>query len=135
MMSSQLLYESIDPTTYLALAEELANRSDVASRRTAADRIYYAAFLTSRDQLASKNYLTPHNTTEDHQYVTETLKKVLGTVGNDERILRNARNCINYDTRGLHRGIMSVRSLKWMIDTASEIIHKVEALPHNSSKN
>jgi len=132
MMSSQPLYESIDPTTYLNLAQELAKRPDVASRRTAADRIYYAAFLTSRDQLASKDYLTPYYSIDDNKLVTETLKRELGAAGNDEFRLRRARNCINYDTRDLGHDVQDVRSLKWMIDTASGVICKVQALPHNS---
>lgn len=130
MMSSQLLYESINPTTYLKLAQELESRSDMASKRTAADRVYYAAFLTSRDQLASKDYLTPYYDTQDHQYVTEALKKWLGTgVGNDENRLRRARNCINYDTRDLGDDNGSARTCKWMIRAAEKIITKVESLP------
>lgn len=131
---SELLYPMIEPEDYLKLATELSLRSDTVSQRTVADRAYYAAFLTSRDLLARKGYITPYYTAQDHKFVEETLKSkdILGAFGNEEFRLRQARNRINYDTRDLNREQESVRSIKWMLDTASKIIKKVNSLPNKS---
>lgn len=132
---SQPLYESVDPETYLGLAKELASKLEVAAKRTAADRAYYAAFLTSRDLLAKKGYITPYNNSQDHKYVEETLKRsdILGACGNDENRLRRARNIATYDTRGITPDIQRyARPLAWMLRTAEEIINKIRELPQKS---
>jgi len=131
---SQPDFPALDPATYLDLAKELASRSEAASKRTAGDRAYYAAFLFSRDQLASKNYITPYYNEQDHQYVPETLKKqgVLGSLGNDEQRLRRARNRLTYDTRSLSGQAPPLPSLEWMLNTAQEIIDRVRALPRRN---
>lgn len=130
-MMSKPLYPMVEPTTYLELADELSSRIESASRRTAADRAYYAAFLTCRDRLALKNYFTPYYDSRDHDYVQRTLREpnVLGTYGNQENRLRRARNCTTYKTCDLNPGQTDVRSLDWMIRTAKEIIKRVDALP------
>ena len=115
---------SIDPEAYLDLARELANRSESAATRTAADRAYYAAFLTCRDMLAEKGHMTPYGTAQDHRYVAETLKKVLGASGNDEHRLRRARNTATYETGQ----VRSTPSVDWMIATAQRLIDKVKNL-------
>lgn len=106
----------------------------MAAIRTAADRAYYAAFLTSRDLLSDKGYLIPEYGLSDHQDVIETLKKkeVLGSFGNEEFRLRDARNKITYDTRDLKWGDKGVCSIDWMLDTAKKIIDRVNALPPKS---
>lgn len=121
----------LDPITYLEFAEELSSRKEMAARRTAADRAYYAAFLTSRDRLAAKNYITPYYDVRDHDYVPRMLKgrDVLGAFGNQENRLRRARNCITYKTFDLDSRQPYVRSVDWMIQTAKEIIQRVDALP------
>ena len=82
-MTSQPLYEPVDPEAYLELAKDLSLKSEAAAKRTAADRAYYAAFLASRNFLEGKGYITPHGDERDHQYVIEALKRedVLGAVG------------------------------------------------------
>lgn len=130
---SDLLYHRVDPKKYLELAEELATESDDAARRSAADRAYYAAFLTCRDVLAEKNYLTPYYSSDDHRYIAEKLRspKLLGIYGNNESLLRKARDSITYDTRELAANHEKAKRLEWMIKTAREIIDKVQALPVN----
>jgi hypothetical protein len=127
------LFPAINPVTYIGLADELASRFEQAAQRTAADRAYYAAFLISREQLTAKGYITPYCDQRDHEYVTENLKRrdLLGTYGNQEYRLRRARNRVTYDIRDLtySRG---QPSLKWMVDTAKEIIELLKKLPSSS---
>jgi len=130
---SELLYRAVNPKTYLELADGLSLESDETAKRTAADRAYYAAFLVSRDTLAERGYITPYYSSDDHKYVSETLKRkdVLGSFGNDEARIRFARNLTTYDTRDISREQQSARSLKWILDTAKQIIERVENLPIN----
>ncbi len=132
MTSSTPEYPQLDPSTYIELARELEARTEPAAKRAAADRAYYAAFLASRDELASKNYLTPYYyNVDDHKYVGQSLKRqdVLGQAGNDEMRLRLGRNRATYDTRDLLLSTQDVKKLSWMISTAEDIIQKVRALP------
>lgn len=129
---SKPLYNKIDPTSYIELARQLASKTDNSSIRTAADRAYYAAFLTCRDLLASKGYLIPGYNLDDHKSVPQALKSIeaLGSRGSDEERLRSARNRINYDTRELSDQPQSAAcSINWMISTAQDIINSVQALP------
>ncbi|MBI2909690.1 MAG: hypothetical protein HYX92_18780 [Chloroflexi bacterium] len=123
-MTSKPQFSALDPAAYLDLANELASRPEAEAKRTAADRAYYAAFLFSRDQLAAKGYLVPYYSLEDHRYVAECLRELLGAVGNDENRLRQRRNTVTYDTRDL-----SSPSLQWMINTAQKITELVKELP------
>lgn len=135
---SQPLYESVDPEKYLELAEELSLRSQAVAKRTAADRAYYAAFLTSRDLLAEKGYITPYYNSDDHRYVEETLKHkdILGSLGNDENRLRRARNLVTYDTRDIATSTQQyARTLNWVLDTARTIIDGVKQLPPREAPN
>lgn len=127
------LFKELNPVTYIALADELASKPESAARRTAADRAYFAAFLTSREQLMSKGYITPYYSSDDHKYVAENLKILLGSFGNEENRLRTARNQVTYDTRELYEN-QGQPSLKWMVDTAKEIIERVNKLPNYSPK-
>ena len=134
MTSKQkLVFPALDPVTYIPLVDELASKPDSSAKRTAADRAYYAAFLTSRDQLTTKGYITPHYNSDDHKYVAENLKILLGSFGNEENRLRTARNQVTYDTRELTQN-QGQPSLKWMIDTAKQIIQRVSELPIHSNK-
>jgi hypothetical protein len=129
LTSKQPIYRQLDPKAYLDLARDLAATNDSAHHRSAADRAYYAAFLASRDELAKKGYLTPYNSQEDHRYVARTLKNkdVLGMYGNEEDRLRTYRNRVTYDTGDIIAG--QAGPLSWMIETAAEIIRRVEDLP------
>jgi hypothetical protein len=131
---SKPLYPEINPTEYLALAKALASNKDDASLRSAVDRAYYAAFLTCRDILAMKKYLTPKYDYQDHKEVPEGLKSILGSIGNDEFRLRRTRNRITYDTRPLTPGQNDpndVFSVDLIVHTAENIIKSVQALPTN----
>ena len=121
-------YSAIDPCDYLSLAKELSRRTEATCHRTAADRAYYAAFLTSRDELERKGYATPYGSTEDHQYIPRVLKRrdVLGAFGNEEDRMRRSRNCVAYDTADTHS--TDAKPVDWMIRTAEEIIQRVQAL-------
>ncbi len=136
-MTSKPLYPEIDPKDYLDLAKALSSKTDYASLRSAVDRAYYAAFLTCRDTLASKHYLTPKYDYQDHKDVPEGLKnlKVLGSCGNDEFRLRRTRNRITYDTRPLTPGQKNpddVFSVPLIVTTAENIIKSIQSLPENS---
>jgi len=134
---SQPLYESVDPETYLELAEELSSKPEAAAKRTAADRAYLAAFLKSRDLLAEKDYFTPTYSVDDHPNLTSALrrKETLGAYGNEEFRLRRARNCANYDTRDITKGTQKdACPLSWMLSTARTIIDKVKQLPPRSTQ-
>lgn len=136
-MSKQTLwYPALNPTDYLKIADELASRSESSALRTAADRAYYAAFLTCRDRLTEKDYFTPTYSSDDHTDLTSALRRpeVLGNYGNEELRLRRARNCVNYLTDDVSSATKDAYSLDWMLTTAREIINRVEALPHRSQK-
>jgi uncharacterized protein (UPF0332 family) len=132
---SKPLYEKFDPVSYLEIALGLPTDASVALIRTAADRAYYAAFLTCRDLLKAKNYISPQYNRYDHETVAETLKRpdVLGNIGNNENRLRRSRNCITYDTRILQITHNDARSLAWMIATARDLIERVQKLPECKS--
>lgn len=132
---SELLYSAIDPPKYLELAYELSQRSESSARRTAADRAYYAAFLTSRDCLMEKGYIQPYESWEDHEYISRELKSALGAVGNQENRLRRARNIITYNTEDLPLTKQNVRKLEWILETAAEIIKLVEQLPAKTKRS
>ena len=127
------LFPAIDAVSYIGLVDELASKPELPAKRTAADRAYYAAFLTSRDQLTAKGYIMPDYNSNDHRYVAENLKILLGAFGNQENRLRTARNRVTYDTRDLTYS-QGQPSLKWMVDTAKEIIECVKKLPAYSPK-
>ena len=129
MTSSSSDFTNIDPHGYLDLAKTLATEGTPASQRSAGDRAYYAAFLTSRDVLFDKGYITPYFNFDDHQFVTERLKSLFGSIGNDEQRLRTARNKVTYDTRAV-----SHRPLNWMISTAENIIRFVDELDPSASR-
>jgi hypothetical protein len=136
-MSKQLpLYPALNPTEYLKIADELKSRAESFALRTAADRAYFAAYLTCRDILAEKDYFTPNYDTDDHPGLTSALKRrdVLGSWGNQEFRLRRARNRINYWTCDIDSSTKDARPVNWMLETAREIISRVEALPHRSQK-
>ncbi len=127
------VFPALDPVTYIGLVDELASKPELSARRTAADRAYFAAFLTSRDQLTTKGYIMPDYNSDDHRYVAENLKTLLGAFGNEENRLRTARNRVTYDTRDLTYS-QGQPSLTWMVDTAKEIIERVKKLPPCSPK-
>jgi hypothetical protein len=131
---SKPLYPSILPGEYLTLAKELALRPESASKRSAVERAYFAAFLTCRDLLQKKNYVVEYGHIEDHQYIRRVLKTVLKSKGNEENRLRRVRNEITYNTSDLFQGHDTVRRLDWVFDTSEELIRLVSDLPDNPHK-
>lgn len=129
----KIVFPALDPIAYIGLVDELASKPELPAKRTAADRAYFAAFLISRDQLAAKGYIMPHYNLNDHRYVAENLKILLGAFGNEESRLRKARNRVTYDTRDLTYS-QGQPSLKWIVNTAKMIIERVKELPPCSPK-
>ncbi len=128
MVSSLLDYfVPIDPATLLDLAIELAGRRTPAGLRSAVDRAYYAAFLTSRDQLVLKNYATFSSTPSAHVEVATALVRIQFDIGRRLRELRFARNDLTYQTGRVRRD--PARTLLWMLGTAHLVIDYVTALP------
>lgn len=108
---------------------KISSQLDIAALRSAADRAYYASFLTCRENLRLKGYIVPYNGIDEHEYISRTLRTVIGSLGNDENRLRRARNEITYNTNDLIAGQNDVMPLEWILKTASELITSVEALP------
>ncbi len=74
-------FSPINPATLPDLAVELARRQTPAALRSAADRASYAAFLTTRNQLAGKNYALIYRGRNAHQEVSDALSFVRADVG------------------------------------------------------
>ena len=82
---------------YLVLAEELANRQDEASQRSAVSRTYYAVFCTARNALTEKGEWFPQ-TGESHRKVWNKLQEMgRKRIAEFGRSLRNARRKADYD--------------------------------------
>ncbi|MBN2239442.1 MAG: hypothetical protein JW712_06695 [Dehalococcoidales bacterium] len=133
----ELLFESVNPEDYLEFAKNLNSKNDGVSKRTAADRAYYAAFLYSREILTEKGYYTPVYNNQEHQKVVEKLKErnILGSRGGQLESLRRARNEVTYRIDDLYLSMNSwTRSLQWMIDSTEKFLEMVKAIPDNNSK-
>ena len=130
-MQSQLPeFEALDPADLLTVARSLQGNADPASKRSAGDRAYYAAFLISRVELANRGLLIPTGRPDDHRLVMTVLRGSLGNnMGNRMEQLRRARNMVTYDMRQLRVSDRDVRPLAWMIQTAEDLIKRVRALP------
>jgi len=134
---SEPIYPKLNPTTYLELADELSSRSEPSAKRTAADRAYFSAFLFSRDRLLEKGYVTPYGDERDHQYINEALKRrdILGSFGSQGLRLRRARNVVTYKTGNISTITQQyAHPLNWMLETAREIIKRVDELPTKPRK-
>ena len=119
-------FNAVDPAAYLTLAIEWSRSADDTTLRSAVDRAYYAAFLTTRDQLSGKGY--GHFTADPqvHSQVAKLLSATNKNAGEKLIILRRARNRLNYQTGNvtLPRG-QSVRSLmlfaRIVVEAAQEL--------------
>lgn len=119
-------FPAVDPLKYLDLARDMSTKPGSEARRTAGDRAYYAAFLFSRDQLASKGYIIPVYREQDKHDVPSKLKELKYGIGNSVLLLRTHRTKVTY-----HTWSVGYPSLEWMIDTAQKIIDYVRTLPVN----
>ncbi len=124
------IFPSVDPASLLDLATDLARLGSAAALRSAGDRAYYAAFLTTRDELTRKNYSRFTDGPTAHTQVREALRSVSQHMGISLNRLRLARNALTYQTGpvALQRG----RTLQWMLDTARNIVNFVNALPERA---
>ena len=122
-------FDAIAPSEYLALAAELAASSSAASRRSAIDRAYYAAFLATRDGLISKGYISATQGSRAHRQVAEALLHITRDAGEMLIDLRYARNRLTYET-----GLLTLprrQPLQSLLDSAHAVIEAVRALPQN----
>ena len=130
-MSSRAIrsFEAVSPEAYLALAMELAQSPNVASRRSAVDRAYYVAFLAARNELDDKSYLRITRGPGIHSQVANALGEIYSDISRMLVQLRQARNRLTYQTTPtyLPRG----QSVSELLDTADAIISGVKALPQN----
>lgn len=84
---------------WLTLADQLGQRPDEASLRSAVSRYYYAVFLKSRDTLTAQHLLTPRNQDSDHRDVSVALKQNRRAgAGTALDTLRRLRNDADYDS-------------------------------------
>ena len=119
--------EAVSAAEYLEQANEWAPVGNSAALRSAVDRAYYAAFLTARDQLAAKGYRSFAASSRTHGQVSATLLLVAPELGDALDVLRRARNRLTYETWAteLPNGL----TVQELLDSASEVIAAVEALP------
>ena len=75
------IFSPLVTETLLNLADELAHRPTPASLRSAGDRAYYAAYLTTRDQLARKGYARFRSGGSAHARVGEALRAIDMDIG------------------------------------------------------
>lgn len=87
-------------TAYLVLAQDLAERDDEASHRSAVSRAYYAAFGVAALALAGAGRLIPTDAAA-HQFVWSVFKEAddgpLYYIGLDGERLRKRRRGADYD--------------------------------------
>jgi uncharacterized protein (UPF0332 family) len=122
-------FEAIDPSSYLALAIDLAETQTEAARRSAVDRAYYAAFLTVRDTLVEKGYASFPARSQAHVQAAEALNQIIRAPAQELAILRRARNRLTYQPgrQTLPRG----QSIAELLDSARAVIDEVRSLPGN----
>ena len=121
------IFSPLVTETLLDLAGELAHRPTPASLRSAADRAYYAAYLTARDQLARKNYARFNPGASAHMRVGQVLRAIDIDAGSLLSELRFTRNTLTYDAGGV--ALEEDKTVEWMMDTARTIINYVNSLP------
>ena len=123
-------FEPIEPQSYLNLAFRLSRSFDEASRRSAVDRAYYAAFLAARNELDNKGYIVAVRRSESHVQVVVALTKVARNPGRRLELLRRARNRVTYQTgrTNLPEGL----SMANILHSARVVIEAARALPRNS---
>ena len=117
----------VEPDDYLQLADGWARSDNPASRRSAVDRAYYAAFLTARDQLAAKGYDSFAANSQAHGQVQDALYSVRPEIGRRLSDLRHARNRLTYETETTQ--LPRRQTLPRLLNSARRIIAAVEALP------
>lgn len=126
-MTAARSFGPVEPDGYLQLADEWALSDNPASRRSAVDRAYYAAFLTARRELTAKGYGSFAANSQAHGQVQAVLLEVLPEISQRLSDLRQARNRLTYGTR--RTWLPRRQTLEGLLDSAREIIAAVEALP------
>ncbi len=89
-----------DWNTYKDLAEELRQRDDEASKRSAVSRLYYSVYWNARFFLEeSQGFLYSENKEPHGQIWQEFIRqgKIFRNIGENGRRLRNKRNSADYD--------------------------------------
>ena len=89
-----------DWNTYKDLAEELRQRGDEASKRSAVSRLYYSIYWSARIFLEENQgylyseYKEPHSQIW-HEFIRQG--KIFKNIGENGKRLRNKRNSADYD--------------------------------------
>ena len=122
-------FEPFPPDAYLALSRELSRSPGEPARRSAIDRAYYAAFLTARNELNSKGYLTPGRGPQIHAQVIVALTQADRNSGRTLRSLRMARNRLTYQTGRV--ALPYGMTIETVLDSARIVIEAVRTLPIN----
>ena len=111
-----------DWTDYLVLAEELGQRGDEASLRSAISRAYYAAYGMARDRLRQTGVAIR---TSDHKWLWDSYRDSTNNqsrmVGVNGDRLRVERNRADYDAE--FPGLGS--SVAIAIDRARQVLQRV----------
>lgn len=92
--------DSLEWSTYLDLARELAEHEAEAKKRTAVSRAYYAMYCTARDKLEGVGDFQPPDNGSDHLYLWNRLARepYLSTSVRDLGLrLRDARVQADYE--------------------------------------
>ena len=126
-MTAARSFGFVEPDDYLQLADEWAQLDNPASRRSAVDRAYYAAFLTARDELTAKGYGPFAANSQTHGQVQAVLLEVRPEISQRLSDLRQARNRLTYGT-GPTR-LPRRQTLGGLLDSARAIMAAVETLP------
>lgn len=122
-------FRPLSPDAYLTLAVELSQSPSEASRRSAVDRAYYAAFLATRNELHRKGYLTAGRGPQIHTQVISAFTNLNKNAGSQLRNLRLARNRLTYQTgrATLPYGMTT----ETILNSARTIIQAARTLPPN----
>lgn len=92
---------AFDWFAYYQLAQELADRDDEASRRTAVSRAYYAVFCSVRNRLSSRAPAVLTHDASVHQavwsFLGDSSSSTERQLGEDGKRLRRYRNMVDYD--------------------------------------
>lgn len=117
-----------DWSGFLAIADELSERSEAAAQRTAISRAYYAAFHVAKRWLEARGQSFPSDTNV-HQFVWQAFRESPSSeqqdIGEDGNALRRVRNLADYDdaVRGLPRQCVDA------FDQATALIERINSLP------
>ena len=122
-----------DWNTYKDLAEELRQRDDEASKRSAVSRLYYSVYWNARIFLEeNQDYLYSENKEPHAQIWHEFIRqgKIFKNIGENGKRLRNKRNSADYEQEILRMEDDLEVSFRW----ANQILNDLDKL-QSQNKN